>query len=255
LGLPIPEIFLFFSAIVDEYFLHIICKFMDNYVSLPYTNIKYNRIMEKIKIFTDEQSAQKQKRNTLAMVDAINDAISELSQLGVKPSDDELSQFLNVPETLITSAIESAQAKHDAFYENYPESDRPQYNCEVLRARIVNIHRRLSHKIPFGYDRNNVLYHVTDGVCALNDNADETLNERYSVYAEIESQMEIWNLANEVCEKLNKLNNLLDAHAVNALQVVGTQFNGVIIQNVGFNADGKRNKMSVNPNVMHSVNH
>jgi hypothetical protein len=81
------------------------------------------------------------------------------------------------------------------------------------------------------------------------------LNERYSVYAEIESQMEIWNLANEVCEKLNKLNNLLDAHAVNALQVVGTQFNGVIIQNVGFNADGKRNKMSVNPNVMHSVNH
>lgn len=187
--------------------------------------------MEKVKIYTDTASAQKQKRNTLVIVDAINDAISELSQLGVCANDAELMQFLAVPNSIISTAIESEKSKFDAFYENYPESDRPSYNGEpVLRARIQNIHRRLSHKIPHDYDRNNALYHIDNGVCKTDDNIDEALDEKYSVYCENENQLAAYKIASEICEKIDELSKVSGK-----IPPICEQYMGVVEMHLGTN--------------------
>src|SRR5574344_1382707 len=203
--------------------------------------------MEKVKIYTDIKAVETQKRNTLQVISAFNDAIKELKELGINSNNTELMQFLSSPDAIISTAIESAKAKYDAFYKNYPESDRPSYKGEpVLRARIVTIHRHLKNALPYNYD-DEVRYRIENGVCSAIDNLDEALNEKYSTYCENENHLQAYNLAKEIISKVNELSAIMES--VPDLASTCDEYKGLVALHHSTNE-----KASINYNLLNYIN-
>jgi hypothetical protein len=178
--------------------------------------------MKKELIYRDEKRIEEVTRKHQQCITYINASVEAIKKLGVELTDEMLPNILYNDSAILAEADRQVQAEHCVTSKFGFLNKR--VDTTELQDEISEIIRKM--KIPL--QSGSIEFHSSyidfkDGKARLSLDFDNQMNSLYAVFLDSPAKEKAWKMANEIAEKINELEDFLQANSNGHLHAIDRQ--------------------------------